>query len=151
MILLISHVYVKKLSYCLMCTWLILRILSCAQLPNLIINCSKLIIKNIRLIWWMCSKLKINTAWHSSVVFVVAFDHSQHINIVFLFLTLNSNLAVGYDRQVIMFWKQKTEKPRYFFLIKSPISFSDLSLHQIQINYEHMAILWTYNELMLQL
>ena len=36
----------------------------------------------------MCSKLKISTAWHSSGVFIVNFDHSQHINIEFLLLTL---------------------------------------------------------------
>ena len=35
--------------------------------------------KKIRLICWMCSKLKINTAWHSSGVFIVDFDHSQYI------------------------------------------------------------------------
>ena len=32
--------------------------------------------KKIRLICWMCSKLKINTAWHCSGVFVADFDHS---------------------------------------------------------------------------
>ena len=32
--------------------------------------------KKIRLICWMCSKLKINTAWQSSGVFTVDFDHS---------------------------------------------------------------------------
>ena len=42
-----------------------MRISSCAQLANLIINCLKLIIKKVTLICWMCSKLKINTAWHS--------------------------------------------------------------------------------------
>ena len=46
----------------------------------------------------MCSKLKINTARHSSSVFIVDFDHSQHINIVFLVLTLNKSLAVGCER-----------------------------------------------------
>ena len=116
-----------------------MRIPSCAQLANLIINCSKLIIKKIRLICWMCSKLKINTAWHRSGVFIVDFDHSQHINILFLFLTLNKYLAVGCERQVTMFWKHK--KLYIFFFIKSPISFSDLSLHRIEINYEHMTIL----------
>ena len=33
--------------------------------------------KKIRLICWMCSKLKINTAWHRSGVFIVVFDHSS--------------------------------------------------------------------------
>ena len=66
----------------------------------------------------MCSKLKIYTAWHSSGVFIVDFDHSQHMNVVFLFLTLNNYLAVRCGRQVIMFRKQKTQKPRYLFLNK---------------------------------
>ena len=60
--------------------------------------------KKIRLIC-MCSKIKINTAWHRSSTFIVGFDHSQHINIVFLLLTLNKYLSVGCERQVIMFWK----------------------------------------------
>ena len=97
----------------------------------------------------MCSELKINTAWHGCGVFIFDFDHSQHINIVFLFLTLNKYLTVGCERQVIMFWKHK--KPYICFLIKSPISFSGLSLHLIEINYEHMTKLWTYNERMFQL
>ena len=37
--------------------------------------------KKIRLICWMCSKLKINTAWHRSGVcyffFLIYFDHSS--------------------------------------------------------------------------
>ena len=51
----------------------------------------------------MCSKLKKSTAWHGSGVFIVDFDHSQHINIVFLLLTLNNYLSVGCERQDIMF------------------------------------------------
>ena len=90
----------------------------------------------------MSSKLKINAVWHSSGVFIVDFDHIQHINIVFLFLTLNKYLAAGCERQATIFWKHK--KLYIFFLIKSPISFSDLSLHQIEITYEHMTIVWTY-------
>ena len=58
--------------------------------------------KKIRLIC-MCSSLKINTACHGSFVFIVDFDHSQHINIVFLLLTLNKYLSVGCERQVMMF------------------------------------------------
>ena len=48
-------------------------------------------------------KFKKNTACHHSFVFIVDFDHSQHINIVFLLLTLNKYLSVGCERQVIMF------------------------------------------------
>ena len=102
--------------------------------------------KKIRLICWMCSKLKINTAWHSSGVFIIGFDHSQHIKAVFLLLTLNKYLSFGCERQVIMFWKYK--KLYIYFVIKvaRPVSFSDLSLHRIEINYEQMTILWTYYE-----
>ena len=49
----------------------------------------------------MCSSLKINTACHCSFIFVVDFDHSQHINIVFLLLTLNKYLSVGCERHVL--------------------------------------------------
>ena len=54
--------------------------------------------KKIRLICWMCSKLKIKIAWHSSGAFIVDFDHSQYINIVFLLLTLDKYLLVGCER-----------------------------------------------------
>ena len=56
----------------------------------------------------MCSYLKLNTAWHHSGVLLVELDHSQHINIVFLLLTLNKHLSVGCERQVIIFWKSRT-------------------------------------------
>ena len=102
--------------------------------------------KKIRLICCICSKIKINTAWHSSGTFIVDI---QHINIVFLFLALNNCLVVRFERQVIMFWKHK--KLYICFVMKRPISFSDLSLHRIEINYKHVTTLWTYNEHMFQL
>ena len=43
----------------------------------------------------MCLNLKINTARLCSFVFIVDFDYSQNINIVFLLLTLNKYLSVG--------------------------------------------------------
>ena len=94
----------------------------------------------------MCSKLKINTAWHRSGVFLIDFDQSQYVNAVFILLTLNKYLSVGCERQVMMFWKHK--KRYIYFVIKvfRSISFSDLSLHRIKLNYEHMIILWTYYE-----
>ena len=46
----------------------------------------------------MCSKSMINTAWHSSDAFSVDFDHSEHISLVFLLLTLNQYLSVGCER-----------------------------------------------------
>ena len=83
----------------------------------------------------MCSKLKINTAWHRSGVFIVKFDHIQHISIVFLLLTLNKNLSVGCERHICFVIK-----------VARPISFSDLLLHWIEINYEQITIVWTYYE-----
>ena len=103
-------------------------------------------IKKIRLICWICAKLKINTAWHSSCVFNVDCDHSQHANIVFVCLTLNKCLPVGCEKQVTMFWKHKTQSICFVIKVARPISFSDLSLHRIEINYEQMTILWTYYE-----
>ena len=101
-VLLMSQVHVsKKLPYFLMCTSIVLWILSCAQLRN---ACSKLIIPKIRLIY-MCLNLEINTAWLRSFVFIVDFDHNQQISIVFLILTLNKCLPVGCERRVIIFWK----------------------------------------------
>ena len=94
----------------------------------------------------MCSKLKINTAWHSSSVFIVDFDHSQQIDMLFLLLTLNKYLSVGCERQVIMFWKHKKRHICFVINVTRPISFSDLSLHRIEINYEQMTMLWTYFE-----
>ena len=41
----------------------------------------------------MSSKLKVNTAWHRLGVFIVDLDHRQHINIVFLLLTLKKHLS----------------------------------------------------------
>ena len=94
----------------------------------------------------MCWKLKTNTAWHNSGVFIVDFDHSQHINILFLFLTLNKYFSVPFERQAIMFWKHKERLICFVIKVARPISFSDLSMHRIEINYEQMTILWTYYE-----
>ena len=94
----------------------------------------------------MCSKLKINTAWRRSGVFIVDFDHSQHINVVFLLLTWNKCLSVGCKRQVIMFWKYRKLHICFAIKVARPISFSDLSLHRIEINYGQMTLLRTYYE-----
>ena len=99
--LLVLHAHVlQKMPHCLMCTEVVLSVLSCAELIN---TSSKLAIKKIRLICWNCSKLKINAAWHRTGVSVFGFDHNQHINRVSLLLTLNKCLSVGCERQVIMF------------------------------------------------
>ena len=102
--------------------------------------------KKNRLICWMCSKLKIDTAWHRSGVFLINFGHSQCGNIVFLLLTLNKYLSVWFERQVIMFWKYKNRHICFVIKVAGPISFSDLSFHQIELSYEQMIILWTYYE-----
>ena len=52
-------------------------------------------VKKIRIICWTCLKLRINTVWHSSGVFIIDFNHSQHIRIVFLLLTFNIYLKLG--------------------------------------------------------
>ena len=89
----------------------------------------------------MCSKLKVNTAWHSSSVFIVDFDHIRHINIVFILLTLNKYLSVGCQMQVIMFWKHKKRYICFVIKVARPVLFSDLSLHRIETNYEQMTML----------
>ena len=71
------------------------------------VHLSSKLMKKIRFICWMCSKLKLNSTWHCSDVFIVDFDQSQYISIVFLLLTLNKHLSVGCERQVVMFWKHK--------------------------------------------
>ena len=100
---------------------------------------SKVNNKKIRLICWMCSKLKINTAWHRSGFFVAYFNHGQHVNIVFLLLTLNKYLSAGCKRQVIMFWKHKKRYICFVLKVASPLSFNNLSLHQIEKSYEQMT------------
>ena len=104
----------------------------------------KVTYKKIRLIYWMCSKLKIDKAWYSSGVFIVDFDHSEHISIMVLLLTLSKCLSIGCERQVIMFWKYKKRYICFVIKVARSISFSDLSLHRIEINHEQMIILWTY-------
>ena len=84
----------------------------------------------------MCSKLKINRAWHRSGVFVADFDHREHVNIVFLLLTLNKCLSVGCKRHVIMFRKHKKWYICLILKVESPLSFNNLSLHQIEKSYE---------------
>ena len=99
--------------------------------------------KKIRLICWMCSKIKLNTTWHRSGVFIVVFDQSQYISIVFLLLTLNEYVSVGCERQVIMFWKQK--KRHICFVIKvHSLYHSAIYIIAPNWNYEQMTILWTY-------
>ena len=100
---------------------------------------SKVNNKQIRLICWMCSKLKINTAWHRSGVFVADFDHNQHVNIVLLLLTLNKYLSAGCESQVIMFWKHKKRYICFVLKVASLLSFNNLSLRRIEKSCEPMT------------
>ena len=91
-------------------------------------------------------KVKVEYSMTKFCCLFVDFNHSQHINTVFLFLTEDKYFSVWSKRQVIMFWKHK--KWYIFFVINvpSPVSFSDLEFHRTKINYEQMAIPWTYYE-----
>ena len=100
---------------------------------------SKVNTKQIRLICWMCSKLKVNTVCHRSGVFVADFDHNQHVNIVLLLLTLNKYLSAGCESQVIMFWKHKKRYICFVLKVASPLSFNNLSLRRIEKSYEPMT------------
>ena len=100
---------------------------------------SKVNNKQIILICWMCSMLKINTAWHRSGVFVADFDHNQYVNIVLLLLTLNKYLSAGCESQVIMFWKHKKRYICFVLEAASPLSFNNLSFRRIEKSYEPMS------------
>ena len=135
-----SQVHVlKKLPHFLMCNYVALWIFCCAQLTN---TCSKLTIK-IRVIC-TCSSLKINTACHRSFVFIVDFDHSQHINVVFLRLTLNKCLSVECERQVIMFWKPYFKIYFIQHFVITP-NWNKLRPHKV------LVMIWTYYGHMFQL
>ena len=95
--------------------------------------------KKIRLICWMCSKLKINTAWHRSGVFVTDFDHNQHVNIVFLLLTLNKYLSARCESRVIMFWKHRKRYICFVLKLASHLSFNNLSLHRTEKSYKYVT------------
>ena len=69
---------------------------------------------------------------------------SIYVYIVFLLLTLNKYLSVGCERQVIMFWKHKRRCICFVIKVARPNSFSDLSLHWIEIDYKQMTMSWTY-------
>ena len=92
--------------------------------------------KKIRLICWMSSKLKIDTAWRRSGIFIIDFDHSS---IVFLLLTLNKYLPEGCESQVIVFWKYKKRYICFVIKVAIPISFNDLSLHQTETSYKDIT------------
>ena len=89
------------------------------------------------------SKLKINTAWHRSGVFIVDFNLT-----VFLLLTLNKYLSVGCERQVIVFWKHKKRYICFIINISRPILLSNLSLHRVEINYDHIKTILLYEHIM---
>ena len=110
--------------------------------------------KKIRLSRWMYSRLKINTAWHSPGVSIVDSDHSQHINILFLLLTLNTDLSVECERQIIMLWKHRA---MYLFRSKSCKAYFiqwfiiASNWNKLWTDGHAMSILWTWYEHMFQL
>ena len=72
-----SHVHVlKKLPYCLMCTCCFVDFIRCPTDKYMFK------VKNNRFIC-MCSKLKINVAWHRSVFYIV--DFQQFYNFFYCF------------------------------------------------------------------
>ena len=93
----------------------------------------------------MCSKLKISTAWHRSGVFVVDFDQSQHIDILFLLLTLNKYLSLVCEKQVIIFWKHTKKIHLFCNKIYKSYFIQRFIIALNWNNYNHiMNILWTY-------
>ena len=95
--------------------------------------------EKIRLICWMCSKLKLNTTWHRSDIFIVDFDQSHYIKTVFLLWTLNKYFSVGCETQVIMLWKYKKRHICFVIKVARPISFSAF------IMAPNWNALWTNN------
>ena len=83
----------------------------------------------------MCSKLKVNTAWHCLGGFIADLDHSQHINIISCVSTFNFKEAFVSSVRKTSHNVLKKQKARY------PISFNNLSLHRIEISYEYLTIL----------
>ena len=78
----------------------------------------------------------------------IDFDHSQYDNIVFLLLTLNKYLLVGFERQIIMFWKHR-KKAIYFLRISWKAYFIQRFIIAPNWNhYEHLTMLWTYYDVM---
>ena len=73
-------------------------------------------------------------------VFIVGFDHSQHIDIVFLLLTLHKYLSLGCERQVIMFWQLCCKA----CFIQQFI----IAANWNEINYDHMKCLLWYEHIM---
>ena len=67
---------------------------------------------------------------------------------MFLLLTLNKYLLVGCERQVIMFKKHKKGYIVSIINVARPTSFSNSSLHRIEINYDHIRSILLYEHIM---
>ena len=96
----------------------------------------------------MCSKLKINTVWHSSGVFIADFNRSQHM----IYCSSSFNSEQVFARSV---WKAnhnvlKTEKTIYLFRNKSCKAFFMQWFiiapywNKLWTNEHIMNIIWTY-------
>ena len=93
---------------------------------------SKVNNKKIRSICWMCSKLKINTAWHHSGVFVADFDHTT-----FNFKQVFVSMVWKISHNVL-----KIQKAIYLFCTKS-CKYSFIQEFIIASNWKK---LWTYDQ-----
>ena len=71
--------------------------------------------KKIWLIYWMCSKLKVNTAWHCLGGFIADLDHSQHINIISCVSTFNFKEAFVSSVRKTSHNVLKNQKSRYLY------------------------------------
>ena len=69
-----------------------------------------------------------------------------HVTSQYSLLTLNKYFSVGCEKQVMMFWKHRKQYICFVIKVERAISFSDLSLHRIEINYEQIIVLWIYYE-----
>ena len=67
----------------------------------------------------MCSKLKVNTAWHCLGGFIADLDHSQHINIISCVSTFNFKEAFVSSVRKTSHNVLKKQKARYLSCNKS--------------------------------
>ena len=93
--------------------------------------------KKIRLICWMCSKLKINTAWNRFYCWLWPQSAYQYGVSTF---NLKQVFLSRVWKTSIMFWKHKKRYICFVIKVARPISFSDFSLHRIEISYECVII-----------
>ena len=99
--------------------------------------------KKIVLIYSICSKLKINTAWHRSVFFIFDFAHSLHINMTFPFSKYFEQVFVN------RVWKTshnvlKAQKAMHLFCSCKANFIQWFIIAPNWNKWWTMSILWTY-------